>query len=49
MKVRNNNHQRKDEKRKLRISGFWILPIVPYSKNTKEHKVSETGSVSVLR
>jgi hypothetical protein len=33
------------------LIGFWTSPIVQYSKILKirEHNVSETGSVSVLR
>jgi hypothetical protein len=31
------------------LLGFWTLAIVGYSKNTKEHNVSETGSVSIFR
>jgi hypothetical protein len=30
------------------LLGFWTLFIVRYSNNTREHNVSETGSVSVL-
>jgi hypothetical protein len=30
------------------LLGFWTLSIVRYSKNTEEHNVSETGSVSLL-
>jgi hypothetical protein len=33
----------------IRISGFLDLYIVQYSTNTRQHNVSETGSVSVLR
>jgi hypothetical protein len=29
--------------------GFWTLSIVRYSKNTREHNGSETGSVFFLR
>jgi hypothetical protein len=45
-----------DEKNKIwklealsRLLGFWTMSIVRYSKNTEEHNVSETGSVSVFR
>jgi hypothetical protein len=31
------------------LLGFWTLSVSWYSKNTKEHSVSENGSVSVLR
>jgi hypothetical protein len=31
------------------LLSFWTLSIVQYSKKIKEHNVSETGSVSVLR
>lgn len=31
------------------LHGFWRFSIVWYSKNTKEHKVSETGSFSIFR
>jgi hypothetical protein len=31
------------------LLGFWALPIVRYSKNTREHNISETGSVAILR
>jgi hypothetical protein len=31
------------------LLGVWTLSIVRYSKNTEEHNVSETGSVSVFR
>jgi hypothetical protein len=33
----------------LWLLGFWTLSIVHTTKNTKQHKVSETGSVSFLR
>jgi hypothetical protein len=32
-----------------RLLGFWTLSIVWYSKNTEEHNVLETGSVSIFR
>jgi hypothetical protein len=31
------------------LLSFWTLPIVQYSKKIREHNVSETGSVAVLR
>jgi hypothetical protein len=31
------------------LLSFWTLSIVQYSKKIREHNVSETGSVSVLR
>jgi hypothetical protein len=31
------------------LLGFWTLSIVRYSKNTRGHNVSETGSFSFLR
>jgi hypothetical protein len=41
LKVRNNNLD-------SGLLDYWTLSIVRYSKHTKEHKVSATGSVSVL-
>jgi hypothetical protein len=32
-----------------KLLGFWTSSIVWYSKSTREHNVSETGSVSLLR
>jgi hypothetical protein len=44
-----DNRFLRNEERTSGLLGFWTLSIVRYSKNTEEHNVSETGSVSVFR